>query len=53
LPVRDLAEFHIRWSEFRPLAEALLSPGRLTRDESEVLRWLILLADRIGERDLR
>jgi hypothetical protein len=49
---RDLADFHGRWPEFRMLATAVATRGELGRNEREVVRWLIELADRVGPRDL-
>jgi hypothetical protein len=49
---RDLADFHLRWPEFRMLAAAVAARGELSGAEREVVRWLIQLADRIGPRDL-
>ena len=48
---RDLADFHFRWSEFRPHALAILQIDGLTPDQSETLAWMIELADRVGEKD--
>jgi hypothetical protein len=49
---RDLADFHLRWPEFRPLAAATVERSELSRCEREVVRWLIRLADRVGHQDL-
>lgn len=50
--IRDVADFHLRWSEFRPLAEAALRSANLPDDQRQVLSWLVLLADRVGESDV-
>jgi hypothetical protein len=51
--VRDLADFHLRWREFRPEMTALTETGRLNARRREILRWLVLLADRVGTGDVR
>jgi hypothetical protein len=52
IPIRDLADFHLRWSEFRDAAlKASQSPALVLR-ERETILWLIHMADRIGARDL-
>ncbi|MGL4438431.1 MAG: hypothetical protein ACRCUE_04105 [Bosea sp. (in: a-proteobacteria)] len=51
-PVRDVADFHLRWPEFRTDILALVAKGELTPAQRETLRWLVQMADRIGERDL-
>lgn len=50
--IRDLADFHLRWSEFRGLAQAATESPGLPWDQRQVLTWLILLADRVGESDI-
>lgn len=50
--VRDVADFHMRWREFRTFAVSLGHSTRLTPDESETLGWMIELLDRIGPKDL-
>jgi hypothetical protein len=52
-PPRDLVEFHQRWREFRPFAQAAAAGAPLGADEREVVRWLIELADRIGDKDIQ
>ena len=49
---RDLADFHLRWQEFRPFAVAAAEREHLSGAERDVVRWLIQLADRVGRRDL-
>ncbi len=48
----DVAEFHLRWTEFRPYAIAALSADGLTPEQTETLRWMIALSDRVGGLDL-
>lgn len=51
--VRDVADFHLRWPDFRSLAAHAAENPVLSTDERCVLDWLIALADRIGEGDLQ
>jgi hypothetical protein len=51
-PPRDLIDFHLRWQEFRAIAAGVAARGRLSEAEHEVIEWLVLLADRVGPRDL-
>jgi hypothetical protein len=51
-PPRDLIDFYRRWPEFREVAVALAARADLSAAQSETMRWLILLVDRIGERDI-
>ena len=51
-PPRDLIDFYRRWSEFKPLVTALSRRPDLDRAERETMKWLILLVDRIAERDI-
>ncbi len=51
-PVRDVADFHLRWTEFRPVVLSLAEDDHLTPEERDVLIWLVRLADRVGARDL-
>lgn len=50
---KDLADFHLRWPEFRPFALELLSSTNLTAQQTETLKWLVALSDRIGAGDVR
>lgn len=50
--VRDVADFHSRWREFRPVALGLGQKRRLTEAEADTLAWMIALLDRIGPKDL-
>jgi hypothetical protein len=50
---RDLIDFHLRWAEFRPVATSLLGLPDLTRSQIDTLNWLIALADRVSDDDLR
>jgi hypothetical protein len=49
----DLIDFYRRWPEFRQTAVALAQRADLSPGERETVNWLILLADRIGEHDIR
>jgi hypothetical protein len=51
--VRDLADFHLRWREFRPEMIDLARSQDLTPVQRETLTWLVQLADRVGGRDLQ
>ena len=50
--IRDLADFHLRWFEFRACAVEASASTALAMQEREVVTWLIRMADRIGDRDL-
>jgi hypothetical protein len=50
--VRDVADFHLRWAEFRPLAESAQARKGLPARERDTINWLIQLADRVGQHDL-
>lgn len=49
---KDLIEFHLRWSEFRHLAISVRDRPDLTKAEQETICWLIILSDRIGQKDI-
>lgn len=49
--IRDLADFYLRWHEFRPLAVLAANQPGLSADQHTILSWLVLLADRIGPGD--
>ncbi|MEM6761389.1 MAG: hypothetical protein AAF615_00800 [Pseudomonadota bacterium] len=51
-PPRDLVDFHLRWAEFRPLADSAMSNRTLSREERETIKWLVILADRVSARDI-
>lgn len=51
-PIRDLADFCLRWGEFRPAIARIGDHCQLDRNEREALSWLIHMADRVGPRDL-
>jgi hypothetical protein len=51
-PPRDLIDFYRRWPEFREIAAALAHRADLSAAQRDTVNWLILLVDRIGERDL-
>lgn len=50
--VRDVADFHLRWREFRPIARQLGRNPALSESEADTLAWMIELLDRIGPRDV-
>lgn len=50
-PPRDLADFYLRWPEFRIVAAELSKCDLLNETEKDVLEWLVRLADRVGPRD--
>lgn len=50
--VRDVADFHLRWPEFRPIAKGLSRNPTLSPSESDTLAWMIELLNRIGPQDL-
>jgi hypothetical protein len=49
----DLFDFFRRWAEFRPFAARLAERADLSAAERQTVHWLILLADRVSEHDLR
>jgi hypothetical protein len=51
-PPRDLADFYLRWPEFRIVAAEITERETLSTTEREVMTWLLRLADRVGPRDL-
>ncbi|NPU14081.1 hypothetical protein HL666_25260 [Bradyrhizobium sp. 83002] len=52
-PPRDLIDFYRRWSDFRDVATGLAGRADISAIQKSTLNWLILLADRVGENDLR
>ncbi|QEL23733.1 hypothetical protein FQV39_14930 [Bosea sp. F3-2] len=52
VPPRDLADFYLRWPEFRIVATEIAERETLSATEQEVMKWLLRLADRVGPRDL-
>lgn len=52
-PPRDIIDFHLRWSEFKPAA--LDAVSRLPEGSAQrmAVAWLTLLADRVSDADLR
>jgi hypothetical protein len=50
---RDLIDFYCRWPEFRPHAMLLAERSGLSPVERETVRWLMLLADRVSDRDVQ
>lgn len=52
--VRDVPDFFHRWDEFRQtIVPALDEDVVLDQEQREILYWLIQLADRVGEDDIR
>lgn len=51
-PPRDLADFHLRWAEFRPYMVSLKAKEGLSSDEAATLGWLIALSDRVSAHDI-
>ncbi|MBV8837259.1 MAG: hypothetical protein JO000_12025 [Alphaproteobacteria bacterium] len=47
-----MIDFYRRWTEFRQIAVALAARADLSVAQRETVAWLILLVDRIGERDI-
>jgi len=52
-PPRDLIDFYRRWADFRDVATRLAGRADLSPLQRATLNWLVLLADRVGENDLR
>lgn len=50
--IRDLAEFYNQWPALRAWAVLAASKESLSDEEREVITWLTVLADRIGDRDI-
>lgn len=50
--IRDVADFHLHWPQFRPLALQLARKPDLSAPEADTLGWMIELMDRIGPKDL-
>ncbi len=51
-PIRDVADFHVRWAEFRPQAQSLCANRALPPADQDLLVWMIALLDRIGPQDI-
>ena len=51
-PIRDVADFHMRWAEFRPLAHSLCANRALSAAEQDLMVWMVALLDRIGPQDI-
>ena len=49
----DLIDFYRRWSEFRPMVAVLANHSRLSVAERQTVHWLMQLADRVSEHDVR
>ena len=52
-PISDLIDFYNRWPSLRPAMTSLSTAPGLSDEEQETLRWLIMLADRVGPADLQ
>lgn len=52
-PPSDLIDFYSRWPEFRTTAVVLAERRNLSALQRETVKWLIVLADRIGDHDIR
>jgi hypothetical protein len=50
--IRDLADFHMKWLDFRPQALEIAKDRYLAVQQRELVLWLVHLADRVGEKDL-
>lgn len=50
---QDLADFNVRWGEFRDTAVGVACLPTLSVRQQEVVAWLVKLADRVGPRDLQ
>ena len=50
--IRDVADFHMHWSEFRPMAQSLCADRALSATQQDLLVWMIALLDRIGPQDI-
>lgn len=50
--VRDVADFHLHWAEFRPIAERVAKNPALAPAEADTLAWMIELLNRIGPEDI-
>lgn len=51
-PPKDLADFHLRWPEFRSIGAQVAENACMSDMQREVVIWLLRLADRVGPRDL-
>jgi hypothetical protein len=51
-PPSDLIDFYQRWSEFRDIAVGVVKRSEISKAQRNAVHWLILLADRIAERDI-
>ncbi|MBN8500615.1 MAG: hypothetical protein J0M19_05640 [Sphingomonadales bacterium] len=49
---RDLIDFHMRWPQFRHVAVELATRKDLSDSQREIVRWLIQLANRVGQKDI-
>ena len=51
VPAKDLIDFHIRWPEFRPIAQSIVDIPELTSEQKDAVEWLIALSDRVRKED--
>lgn len=49
---RDLIDFYRRWPDFRQIAVQLAENTQLSPSERQTIHWLVLLVDRVSDRDL-
>ena len=49
---QDLIDFHLRWPQFRHIAADLAAREDLPESQRKIVRWLILLANRVGQKDM-
>lgn len=52
--IRDLSDFHIKWRYFRgSVQDLLVDESPVSESQKKVLTWLIELADRVEDADLK
>lgn len=51
-PITDLLDFYYRWPSLRSSIRDMSQDPNICEEDQETLRWLILLADRVGPSDL-
>ncbi|WP_420391657.1 hypothetical protein [Acuticoccus sp.] len=45
--LRDLADFSVHWVDLRARLGPLLADGRLDEEDTAIVSWLVLLADKV------
>jgi hypothetical protein len=51
--IRDVCDFYLRWYEFRSeLSDEKLAEIQASNNQKEIIKWLLLMADRISMHDL-